>query len=347
MNNFNSTYNSSSPSSSTSPYRRRSTSTVPPLCSSHSVPLADSSISTVSPEPPSSPPRSATPVSRLPRCAVVNFRKDGAALAWSPRLSQNLGGLAARVNNFEDAFSLEEFSSRALRVPKTLGAQFHHRSSVTDDFSLRRKSFATDDLPPSKLGRLRSEHHSSIPSNVTLSQDQSTANYKSETTQSQHSSPQRSTIFRSTARIRRAAVSYIKRIWNKDARHRKDTKPKFTCARALSSSSPFGESLQSRMNGNLDREPSDSTITDESDAPGFQALSKSKSPSYTGGRVRYEKKSTSAWKAYKNVSARRRVVSSLSVRNMSLSRRAQRPSDLGQVNGEHEDPYVRFITSEE
>lgn len=52
----------------------------------------------------------------LPRCAVVNFSRDGDNLRWAPRATQNASGVAARVHNFEDAFSLEEFSSRALPV---------------------------------------------------------------------------------------------------------------------------------------------------------------------------------------------------------------------------------------
>lgn len=52
----------------------------------------------------------------LPRCAVVNFRREGDNLRWAPRVTQNASGVAARVHNFEDAFSLEEFSSRALPV---------------------------------------------------------------------------------------------------------------------------------------------------------------------------------------------------------------------------------------
>lgn len=52
----------------------------------------------------------------LPRCAVINFSKNGDNLRWAPCATQNASGVAARVHNFEDAFSLEEFSSRALPV---------------------------------------------------------------------------------------------------------------------------------------------------------------------------------------------------------------------------------------
>lgn len=66
--------------------------------------------------PPHSPaPQSQTPRT-LPRCGVVNFRKDGDSLRWAPIVNHNASGVAARVHNFEDAFSLEEFSSRALPV---------------------------------------------------------------------------------------------------------------------------------------------------------------------------------------------------------------------------------------
>lgn len=50
--------------------------------------------------------------SSLPRCAVVNFTKDGHLIKWTPRARENTGGMAARVRDFDDAFQLEELSSR-------------------------------------------------------------------------------------------------------------------------------------------------------------------------------------------------------------------------------------------
>lgn len=50
--------------------------------------------------------------STLPRCAVVNFRREGDVVRWTPRARENTGGMAARVRNFDDAFQLEELSSR-------------------------------------------------------------------------------------------------------------------------------------------------------------------------------------------------------------------------------------------
>lgn len=57
---------------------------------------------------------SRNPPRPLPRCAVVNFRKEGNHLRWSSKAAYNTGGVAARVGNFEESFLLEEFSSRAL-----------------------------------------------------------------------------------------------------------------------------------------------------------------------------------------------------------------------------------------
>lgn len=68
----------------------------------------------------------------LPRCAVVNFQKDGENLSWKPRVSQNLSGLPARAHNFEDAFSLEEFSSTTLPVVWTATGG-NPRLSITDN----------------------------------------------------------------------------------------------------------------------------------------------------------------------------------------------------------------------
>lgn len=67
----------------------------------------------------------------LPRCAVVNFHKDGDNLNWKPRVAQNLSGLPARAHNFEDAFSLEEFSSTTLPVVWTATGG-NPRLSITD-----------------------------------------------------------------------------------------------------------------------------------------------------------------------------------------------------------------------
>lgn len=53
-----------------------------------------------------------TRTTQLPRCAVVNFRRDGNVLRWTPRARENTGGMAARVKDFDDAFQLEELSSR-------------------------------------------------------------------------------------------------------------------------------------------------------------------------------------------------------------------------------------------
>lgn len=46
----------------------------------------------------------------------MNFHKEGDTLRWAPRVSHNVSGVPARVHNFEDAFTLEEFSSAALPV---------------------------------------------------------------------------------------------------------------------------------------------------------------------------------------------------------------------------------------
>lgn len=70
-------------------------------------------------------------VRTLPRCAVVNFQKDGDHLNWKPRVAQNLSGLPARAHNFEDAFSLEEFSSTTLPVVWTATGG-NPRLSITD-----------------------------------------------------------------------------------------------------------------------------------------------------------------------------------------------------------------------
>ena len=48
----------------------------------------------------------------LPRCAVVNFCREGDVVRWTPRARENTGGMAARVRDFDDAFQLEELSSR-------------------------------------------------------------------------------------------------------------------------------------------------------------------------------------------------------------------------------------------
>lgn len=69
----------------------------------------------------------------LPRCGVLNFCKEGDSLRWAPRVTQNCGGVAARVHNFEDAFSLEEFSSRALPIVwQSTGANFRLSSAHED-----------------------------------------------------------------------------------------------------------------------------------------------------------------------------------------------------------------------
>ncbi len=51
--------------------------------------------------------------SSLPRCAVVRYRREGNKVHWTP-CGPPASPVAARVRNFEDAFELEEFSSRAL-----------------------------------------------------------------------------------------------------------------------------------------------------------------------------------------------------------------------------------------
>lgn len=66
----------------------------------------------------------------LPRCGVLNFCKEGDSLRWAPRVTRNCGGIAARVHNFEDAFSLEEFSSKALPIVwQSTGANFRMSSA--------------------------------------------------------------------------------------------------------------------------------------------------------------------------------------------------------------------------
>lgn len=66
----------------------------------------------------------------LPRCAVVNFCRDGDVVRWTPRARENTGGMAARVRDFDDAFQLEELSSRtfgfsAARMGRRNGAHAH------------------------------------------------------------------------------------------------------------------------------------------------------------------------------------------------------------------------------
>lgn len=63
----------------------------------------------------------------LPRCGVVRFRREGDTVQWAPRVTSNTSGLAARVLCFEEAFMLEEFSSRALG---SLRASAARRGSV-------------------------------------------------------------------------------------------------------------------------------------------------------------------------------------------------------------------------
>ena len=76
---------------------------------------------------------SRNPPRPLPRCAVVNFRKEGNHLRWSSKAAYNTGGVAARVGNFEESFLLEEFSSRALPTVKK-------HNQVPERFSYRHKS---------------------------------------------------------------------------------------------------------------------------------------------------------------------------------------------------------------
>lgn len=50
----------------------------------------------------------------LPRCAVLNYRKEGDLVHWNSCVLRNYGGIAARVRNFDEAFELEEFSSQQI-----------------------------------------------------------------------------------------------------------------------------------------------------------------------------------------------------------------------------------------
>ena len=74
--------------------------------------------------------------SSLPRCAVVNFRRDGDQVHVTPRAYRNNGGMACRVLKFEDAFQLEELSSRTFAFSKLgmrhRGAQYYDNDSCFD-----------------------------------------------------------------------------------------------------------------------------------------------------------------------------------------------------------------------
>lgn len=70
--------------------------------------------------------------SSLPRCAVVNFRRDGDQVHVTPRAYRNNGGMACRVLKFEDAFQLEELSSRTFAFSKPNRHQYFDNDSCFD-----------------------------------------------------------------------------------------------------------------------------------------------------------------------------------------------------------------------
>lgn len=102
--------------------------TVHPPTSHPPQPPSDSQ----SPQNGSNPP-SLTSSRALPRCAVVNFCRDGESLRWAPRVTHNTSGVPARIHNFEDAFSLEEYSSANLPVVWRARAGNPRGSASLDD----------------------------------------------------------------------------------------------------------------------------------------------------------------------------------------------------------------------
>lgn len=69
----------------------------------------------------------------LPRCAVVNFCREGDIVRWTPRARENTGGMAARVKDFDDAFQLEELSSRTFGLSQNFRRRRRQHQSVFDD----------------------------------------------------------------------------------------------------------------------------------------------------------------------------------------------------------------------
>lgn len=53
----------------------------------------------------------------LPRCAVVRYHREGGKVHWIPCNTTTTSSVAARVRDFDNAFELEQYSSRAVGIP--------------------------------------------------------------------------------------------------------------------------------------------------------------------------------------------------------------------------------------
>lgn len=111
----------------------------------------------------------------LPRCAVVNFQKEGDTLRWAPRVSHNVSGLPARVHNFEDAFTLEEFSSTALPVVwHATGGNPRISNTTTSTISSASSASTTLSYAKLKNNHIRSApptHPAHVPPSVRVDED--------------------------------------------------------------------------------------------------------------------------------------------------------------------------------
>lgn len=103
--------------------------------------------------------------SSLPRCAVVHFRREGDVVRWTPRARENTGGMAARTRDFDDAFQLEELSSRTFAFGRRRASRAYHEAPAVEraaealDVGVTLAAAAAAGLaappPPSPRGRLR------------------------------------------------------------------------------------------------------------------------------------------------------------------------------------------------
>lgn len=328
----------------TPPPPRHSSSTI--TASPVTTPSSTSPCSTSPSNPRTPPPRPQTPTAKLPRCAVVNFRKDGSSLAWAPRLSHNRGGIAARVHNFEDAFSLEEFSSRALNAPVSM-RDAHNDASAFGNAQPRSLHLSTPSQQHAALAAATPPGAAGVNASQPARVHHMPQQHQPQQQHKQYTARQRANNLRASGGIRRSAISFFKRLLQRERTCRNGRtadKARQQSAQHACLSPRFHERVSDRMA----RKISDSTVTDESDEMGEGA---------DAGRVRFEHKSKSVWRACSPVqhsTPKRRIRSSMGARPMPmLRRRMHKQSELGtsmdrsatEAAPPQEDPYVRFITS--